>query len=144
MTYDVIDSGGGIVLGMEDSFEATPVPRRKLLTPNKVLLGQCVRTQQSFPSQTSTEITFEILNADHAVFAKLTYEPRQGRDDKVFIETISQKFLFFGSIQHQTLNLTDFVANYLLQRSRSHSRARVVNHLEAYCVSGLHLWLMLD
>jgi hypothetical protein len=47
-----------------------------------------------------------ILNADHAVFAKLTYEPRQGRDDKVFIETISQKFLFFGSIQHQTLNLS--------------------------------------
>ena len=62
MTYDVIDSGGGSVLGMEDSFEATPVPRRKLLTPNKVLLGQCVRTQQSFPSQTSTEITFEQLN----------------------------------------------------------------------------------
>ena len=62
MTYDVIDSGGGVVLGMEDSLEATPVPRRKLLTPNKVLLGQCVRTQRSFPSQTSTEITFEQLH----------------------------------------------------------------------------------
>mmetsp|Transcript_55244 Transcript_55244/g.87734 ORF Transcript_55244/g.87734 Transcript_55244/m.87734 type:complete len:293 (+) Transcript_55244:126-1004(+) len=113
MTYDVIDSGGGVVLGMEDSLEATPVPRRKLLTPNKVLLGQCVRTQRSFPSQTSTEITFEIFNANHAVFAKLTYEPRQGRDDKVFIETTSQKFLFFGSIHHQTLNLTDFCGRLL-------------------------------
>ena len=142
MTYDVIDSGGGVVLRMEDT-EATPLPRRKLLTPSKVLLGQCVRTQRSFPSQTSSEIGFEllgriatagvlsqafgvfkhfihhdpifyplaptcplrILNANQAMFAKLTYEPRQGRDDKVFIETISQKFLFFGSIQHQTLNL---------------------------------------
>lgn len=112
MTYDVIDSGGGVVLGMEDT-EGTPVPRRKLLTPNKELLGQCVRTQRSFPSQTSTEITFEILNANHVVFAKLTYEPRQGRDDKVFIETISQKFLFSGSIQHQTLNLTDFCGRLL-------------------------------
>ena len=46
-----------------------------------------------------------ISNANHAVFAKLSYEPRQGRDDKVFIETMSQKLLFFGSIQHQTLPL---------------------------------------
>jgi len=114
MTYDVIDSGGGVVLRMEDSgASASLLPRRTLLTPSKVLLGQCTRTQRSFPSQTSTEITFEISNANHAVFAKLSYEPRQGRDDKVFIETMSQKLLFFGSIQHQTLNLTDFCGRLL-------------------------------
>jgi len=114
MTYDVIDSGGGVVLRIEDSgASAGLLPRRTLLTPSKVLLGQCTRTQRSFPSQTSTEITFEISNANHAVFAKLSYEPRQGRDDKVFIETMSQKLLFFGSIQHQTLNLTDFCGRLL-------------------------------
>eukprot|EP00438_Fugacium_kawagutii_P017354 Skav201534 [mRNA] locus=scaffold1616:79093:79848:+ [translate_table: standard] len=113
MTYDVIDSGGGVVLRMEDTEAA--LPKRKLLTTSKVLLGQCVRTQQSFPSQTSlnSEITFEISNANHAVYAKLTYEPRQGRDDKVFIETVSQKFLLIGSIQHQTLNLTDLCGRLL-------------------------------
>ncbi len=50
-------------------------------------------------------LALRISNANHAVFAKLSYEPRQGRDDKVFIETMSQKLLFFGSIQHQTLPL---------------------------------------
>ena len=60
MTYDVIDSGGGVVLRMEDSgASASLLPRRTLLTPSNTLLGQCTRTQRSFPSQTSTEITFE-------------------------------------------------------------------------------------
>eukprot|EP00913_Durusdinium_trenchii_P034697 g32459.t1 len=115
MTFDVIDCAGAVVLRMEDMQHASssPLPRRRLLTPNKVVLGQCTRTQQSFPSQTSTAITFEISNATHGVFAKLTYEPRQGRDDKVFLETKHEKLLFFGSIEHQTLNLTDFCGRLL-------------------------------
>ena len=33
---------------------------------------------------------------------------------------------------------------YCYTAMRSGVRARVVNHLEAYCVSGLHLWLLLS
>lgn len=45
------------------------------------------------------------ISSAHAVFAKLSYEPQQGRDDKISVETRNQKLLFFGSIQHQTLHL---------------------------------------
>ena len=55
MTYDVIDSGGGVVLQMED-VESTPM-RRTLLTPSKVLLGQCTRTRSH--AHPSSLITYE-------------------------------------------------------------------------------------
>ncbi|CAJ1334055.1 unnamed protein product [Effrenium voratum] len=103
LAYDVVDSSGNVVLQVAD--DLNPVPRRQLLTPSNILLGQCTRSRRSFPSQTSATITFEISNANHEVYARLVYEPRQGADDKCVIDTKGQRLLFFGSIQHQTLLL---------------------------------------
>ncbi|CAJ1448260.1 unnamed protein product [Effrenium voratum] len=91
LAYDVVDSSGNdVVLQVAD--DLNPVPRRQLLTPSNILLGQCTRSRR-------------ISNANHEVYARLVYEPRQGADDKCVIDTKGQRLLFFGSIQHQTLLL---------------------------------------
>mmetsp|Transcript_4053 Transcript_4053/g.7375 ORF Transcript_4053/g.7375 Transcript_4053/m.7375 type:complete len:327 (+) Transcript_4053:111-1091(+) len=110
---EVTDASGGIVLRIADT-ETSSLPRRKLLSPQSTLLGQCGRARGSLPAHTSASICFEIMGSNLDVYARLTYQPRQGADDKCIIETkFGQKLLLFGSIQHQTTNLADMCGRLL-------------------------------
>ncbi|CAE7544471.1 unnamed protein product [Symbiodinium natans] len=123
---DVIDSAGGVVLRIADT-DMVSMGRRKLLSPQGALLGQCGRARSSLPHSATT--TFEIQNSHLQVFARLTHEPRQGVHDKCIIETkLDQKLLLFGSIQHQTLNLADLDGRLLATTEPVTQQARATCH----------------
>lgn len=112
--YNITDSSGNTVLSVTDY--AAPAtsgggrsPHRRMLVANgNHNLAQCGRVLPAEPGSTNSTIEFELLTADGEVWAQLSYEPRQGAEDKCTIKTKThQKLQIFGSVRHNALNVTD-------------------------------------
>eukprot|EP00440_Ansanella_granifera_P004629 gb/GFBE01005018.1/.p1 GENE.gb/GFBE01005018.1/~~gb/GFBE01005018.1/.p1 ORF type:complete len:398 (+),score=83.51 gb/GFBE01005018.1/:1-1194(+) len=106
-SFDINDSNGSTVLSVVEKSNSTP-PRRMLVAGGNVVLAQCGRVQPSLPSSLSSSIAFELFTASEDAWAKLSYEPGEGREDKCTIQTKTGEQLFLvGSFRHNALNMTD-------------------------------------
>eukprot|EP00930_Biecheleria_cincta_P045206 TRINITY_DN31166_c0_g2_i1.p1 TRINITY_DN31166_c0_g2~~TRINITY_DN31166_c0_g2_i1.p1 ORF type:complete len:436 (-),score=69.19 TRINITY_DN31166_c0_g2_i1:120-1427(-) len=113
--YDITDSTGNCVLSVADC-AGRPL-RRKLVANGNHDLAQCGRVQQapSTPTGRLSTIEFELINATGEAWAQLSYEPRQGAEDKCTIKTKRNETLqIFGSVRHNALNMTNTEGGQLL------------------------------
>jgi len=109
--FDITDTQGNAVLSVVDDTsqgkEGAGVQRR-MLVADRTILAQCGRARSSLPGSMLTSVDFELLSSTGEVWAKLTYEPRQGAEDKCSIETkTGQRFFLLGSVRHNALNMSD-------------------------------------
>lgn len=111
--YDITDSTGNTVLSVADC-AGSPL-RRKIVANGNQDLAQCGRVLPSTPSSRLSTIEFELLSATGEVWAQLSYEPRQGAEDKCTIQTkTNEKLQIFGSVRHNALNITNSEGGHLL------------------------------
>jgi len=106
-TQHITDSNGSIVLSVTAS-DTGPSVRRKLVAGNNVTLAECGRARSSLPGDTRSVIEFELISASGEVWAQISYEPRQGAEDRCVITTKNEQQLhMFGSVRYNALNMTD-------------------------------------
>jgi len=106
-TQHITDSNGSIVLSVTAS-DTGPSVRRKLVAGSNVTLPECGRARSSLPGNTLSVIEFELISASGEVWAQISYEPRQGAEDRCVITTKNEQQLHMvGSVRYNALNMTD-------------------------------------
>lgn len=109
--YDITDTQGSNVLsvvGDESHGKGSAgVQRRMLVAGGDMVLAQCGRARSSLPASMLTSIDFELLSSAGEVWAKLTYEPREGAEDRCTIKTKNGKYFLQGSVRHNAMNMSD-------------------------------------